>query len=152
MSPVLRESAPSNASWRPSWNGCVFSWPSRIFGSNVQLAGGIMRTVIVTAVLVGSVGLFAQTRTGLDGPLPSIVVPAALTACDAHAVAQRIARAAGVPLGFEAITTCNSDTHPARLSGTWTFERKLAPADAESIALTSKSAREALDLLIKKAP
>jgi hypothetical protein len=75
-----------------------------------------MRTMIATAVLVGSVGLFAQTSTGLDGRLPTVVVPAALTVCDSHEVAQRIARAAGIPLGFEAIPTCNVETHPPRLS------------------------------------
>jgi hypothetical protein len=89
-----------------------------------------MRTMIATAVLVGSVGLFAQTSTGLDGRLPTVVVPAALTVCDSHEVAQRIARAAGIPLGFEAIPTCNVETHPPRLSGTWTFERKLAALSA----------------------
>ena len=111
-----------------------------------------MRTMIVTVVLAASGGLFADTNTGLDGPLPTVVVPAALTACDAHAVAQRIARTAGIPLGFEAIATCNSESDPPRLSGTWTFERKLTPAGEDSVTLTGMSVRKAFDWLIKKAP
>ena len=113
-----------------------------------------MRTMIATAVLVGSVGLFAQSKPGLDGRLPTVVVRATLTACDSHAVAQQIARAAGVPLGFEAIAACNTETNAPRVSGTWTFERKLTPPDTgqEYITLTGKSAREAFDWLIEKAP
>ena len=111
-----------------------------------------MRTTIVTVVLAASGGLFADTNGGLDAPLATVVASAAPTVCDAHAVAQRIARAANVPLGFEAIATCNSETYPPRLSGSWNFERSLPAAGENTMTLTGKSARVAFDWLIEKTP
>lgn len=111
-----------------------------------------MRPMLAATLLIG--GLFPSTTstTGLDRPLPPLVVPNAPDDCDVHAVAQRIARAAGLSLGFEGLAACHTETHPARLSGGWTFERSLAVEKDAAITLAGLTPRDAFNWLSQQVP
>lgn len=97
-------------------------------------------TVIFCAELAMS-----QSQTGVDARVASIRVPATPQPCEAQAIAQAIARSAGVAVGFEDLPECTTETSPTKIWQPGPRQVPLAERDTKS--LTNVSVRSALDWL-----
>lgn len=107
-----------------------------------------MRTVLTilgVAVAVTSGG--AQVLSGLHATIGPIEVPASPRPCDAKGIALGIARAANVPIGFEDLPECTTESYPPK-----GFPRRVPPYSGQTVLLERLSVRQAFDRLTTVTP